>query len=546
MISALILILTEQLFRNAPFDARSGLRYFCVGLAGIFVYDLAVYSLIIVSDYLNASQWAARGFVNALFAVPLVFAAHRSFRLAPDKDVPYQFTFYVLSIIAMTTFVVVAFLADYYIEVTGGTLSGVFRILLFAVVALFAAVMIVSPTVRARVRVLVMKSFFQYKYDYRKEWLRFISTLSTTGADNVPVTAIRSVAQIVNSPGGAIWVQDEKTRSFEPFGAWNCALPETAGVASDSALAQFLRQREWVIDLVEMRDYPMRYGGLVLDDWVGRRVEWWLIVPLFLQKDLFGFIVLEKPRAVPSLNFEDHDLLRTVGRHVATYIHQAESDRRLTESRQFGTYNRLTAFLMHDLNNLIAQQSLVVKNAEKFRHNPDFVDDAINTIANSVSRMRRLMEQLSTGSEKSAVQEVDLRALLKKAAKRCDPRLPKATVDGGESTVSVNADPERLTTVFEHLIRNAQDATKETGFIDVSLSADDNITTITITDDGCGMSPEFIRERLFRPFDSTKGSQSMGIGAYQAREYVRQLGGHIDVSSKVGDGTRFEIRLPTA
>jgi hypothetical protein len=105
MISALVLILTEQLFRNAPFDARSGLRYFCVGLAGIFVYDLLVYSLIIVSDYLNASQWAARGFVNAVFAVPLVFAVHRSFRLTPDKDVPYQFTFYVLSIIAMTTFI---------------------------------------------------------------------------------------------------------------------------------------------------------------------------------------------------------------------------------------------------------------------------------------------------------------------------------------------------------------------------------------------------------------------------------------------------------
>jgi putative PEP-CTERM system histidine kinase len=546
MISALVLILTEQLFRNAPFDARSGLRYFCVGLAGIFVYDLLVYSLIIVSDYLNASQWAARGFVNAVFAVPLVFAVHRSFRLTPDKDVPYQFTFYVLSIIAMTTFIVTAFLADYYIAVTGGTLSGVFRILVFAVVALFTAVMIVSPTVRARVRVLVMKSFFQYKYDYRKEWLRFISTLSTTEADNVPVTAIRSVAQIVNSPGGVVWVEEEETRSFEPFGAWNCALPETAGVASDSALARFLRQREWVIDLVEMRDYPMRYGGLVLDDWVAEHVEWWLIVPLLLQKELFGFIVLEKPRVVPSLNFEDHDLLRTVGRHVATYIHQAESDRRLSESRQFGTYNRLTAFLMHDLNNLIAQQSLVVKNAEKFRHNPDFVDDAIDTIANSVARMRRLMEQLSTGSEKSAQQEVDLRALLKKAAKRCDPRLPKPRVDGGESTVSVNADPERLTTVFEHLIRNAQDATKGTGFIDVSLAADENIATITITDEGCGMTAEFIRERLFRPFDSTKGSQSMGIGAYQAREYVRQLGGHIDVSSKVGEGTRFEIRLPTA
>jgi putative PEP-CTERM system histidine kinase len=546
ILSALILILTEQIFRNAPFDARSGLRYFCVGLAGIFVYDLIVYSLIIVSDYLNPSQWAARGFVNALFAVPLTFAVHRSFRLSPDKNVPYQFTFYFFSIIAVTAFIVVAFLADYYIDVTGGTLSGVFGILLFASVALFTAVLIVSPTVRARVRVVVMKIFFQYKYDYRKEWLRFISTLSTTDADNVPVTAIRSVAQIVNSPGGVVWVQEDEGKSFEPFGAWNCALPVTADVAADSALAQFLRQREWVIDLVEMRDYPMRYGGLILNDWVGEYAEWWLVVPLFLQKKLFGFIVLEKPRIVPSLNFEDHDLLRTVGRHVATYIHQTESDRRLTESRQFGTYNRLTAFLMHDLNNLIAQQTLVVKNAEKFRHNPDFVDDAIGTIANSVARMQRLMEQLSSGSEKSAIQELDIRALLKKAAKRCEPRLPKPRVESGKSSVFVNADPERLTTVFEHLIRNAQDATKETGFIDVSLTADDNSATITIADNGCGMTPEFIRERLFRPFDSTKGSQSMGIGAYQARDYVRQLGGHIDVASTVGEGTRFEIRLPIA
>ena len=546
VLSAAILVLTEQIFRNAPFDARSGLRYFCVGLAGIFVYDLLVYALIIVSDYVNPGQWAARGFVSALFAVPLMFATDRSFRLVPDRNLPYRFTFYALSLIVIATFIAVAFLSDYYIAVAGGTLSGVFRILFFAAVALFAAVMIISPTVRAWVRVLVMKTLFQYKYDYRKEWLRFISTLSTTGADNVPVTAVRAVAQIVNSPGGVVWIQDEEGKNFEPFGSWNCPLPAEAGVATDSDLPRFLRQREWVIDLVELRDYPMRYGGLELDQWVGEHLEWWLIVPLFLQKNLFGFIVLEKPRVVPSLNFEDHDLLRTVGRHVATYIHQAESDRRLTESRQFGTYNRLTAFLMHDLNNLIAQQSLVVKNAEKFRHNPDFVDDAIGTIANSVSRMRRLMEQLSSGSQKAEVGAVDLGKAVAKAVKRCQPRLPKPVFDQGGRTVTVNADRERLTAILEHLIRNAQDATKETGFIEVSMSARDNIATIVIADNGCGMTPEFLRERLFRPFDSTKGSQSMGIGAYQAREYVRQLGGQIEVSSRVGEGTRFEIRLPTA
>ena len=67
---------------------------------------------------------------------------------------------------------------------------------------------------------------------------------------------------------------------------------------------------------------------------------------------------------------------------------------------------------------------------------------------------------------------------------------------------------------------------------------------IHIADTGCGMSPEFIRDRLFRPFDSTKGSESMGIGAYQAREYVRSLGGQVEVSSEVGTGTTFALRLP--
>ena len=103
-----------------------------------------------------------------------------------------------------------------------------------------------------------------------------------------------------------------------------------------------------------------------------------------------------------------------------------------------------------------------------------------------------------------------------------------------------------MITLTEHLIRNAQDATDDSGTIDVSLVVEGNNAVISISDTGSGMTPEFIRERLFRPFDSTKGSQSMGIGAYQAREYVRQLGGTLEVTSKVGEGTRFDIRLPVA
>jgi putative PEP-CTERM system histidine kinase len=544
--SALALIMTEQLYRNAPFDAGSGLKYFCVGMAGIYAYDLVIFMMTVVSGAMNADQWAVRGFVTGIFAFPILFAARRSLRLSLDRYIPRQFVFYSFAAITIGTLIVLTLIGDFYLQAVGDTWSGVLRIGLLALGVFVVAVLLVSRTVRARVRVFLMKTFFEYKYDYRKEWLRFIGTLSGSELDNVSATAVRAVAQIVNSSGGIVWVQEEEGKDYLPLGSWQCDIPDAASVAKDSSLVHFLRRRQWVVDLNEMHLHPGRYEDLVLESWIQLQDKWWLIVPLFLQNRLFGFIVLEKPRIVPSLNFEDHDLLRTVGRHVATHIDQAEADRRLAESSQFGTYNRLTAFLMHDLNNLIAQQSLVVKNAERHRHNPQFVDDAIGTIANSVERMRRLMAQLSSVRERSELRAVDLRSTVDRATKRCEPRLPHPAIVGNREALTINADPERLTTVFEHLIRNAQDATQAQGHVSIQVSAQNGHATVSIEDDGCGMSAEFIRERLFRPFDSTKGSQSMGIGVYQAREYVRELGGQLEVSSVPGDGTRFDVRLPLA
>jgi signal transduction histidine kinase len=155
------------------------------------------------------------------------------------------------------------------------------------------------------------------------------------------------------------------------------------------------------------------------------------------------------------------------------------------------------------------------------------------------------MEQLSSGSKVPQRQPADLREAVTQAAKRCDAVNPLPAIDVGNVPLRVLADMERLTTVFEHLIRNAQDATDADGEIEVRAESSDGGVVVSIRDTGEGMTPEFVRERLFRPFDSTKGSQSMGIGVYQARDYVRTLGGQMEVSSMPDHGTTFTIRLPT-
>ena len=206
--------------------------------------------------------------------------------------------------------------------------------------------------------------------------------------------------------------------------------------------------------------------------------------------------------------------------------------------------NRLTAFLMHDLNNLIAQQSLIVSNAEKHRRNPEFVDDAIQTIANSVDRMNRVMALLKRGDADSKAKPAGVHSAVSAAVDRCAGRAPVPVLCMDTDDVQLSINTEEIAMVLAHLIRNAQDATPPDGSIAVSVVSNTENVLIAIEDTGAGMSPQFVRERLFRPFDSTKGVQGMGIGAYQAREFARKFAGDLRVESEPGKGTTITVVPP--
>ena len=267
------------------------------------------------------------------------------------------------------------------------------------------------------------------------------------------------------------------------------------------------------------------------------------IVPLIHDAGLLGFVVLSQPESIGGLNYEDHDLLRTAGQQIAGYLAQELSTEQLAESRQFEAFNRLTAYIMHDLKNLIAQQSLMVENAEKHKSNPAFIDDAMSTIRGSVARMRRVIENLQQGSADRPLKNVDLGAIVTQAVSDCSDRRPLPQALIGDEEVWVRAERERMLMALCHAIRNAQEATPADGEVRVELKADSEICKLKIVDSGLGMDDRFIRERLFKPFDSTKGTKGMGMGAYQIRETVRLSGGELSVESVPGKGTRIIIIL---
>jgi len=553
-------LMLEQIYRNSTAHGRNAFKYLFVGLGGLFAYDLFLFAQAEMFGAIHPRLWSLRGLVNAMLLPAIVVAVRRNPQWSVELFVSRQVVFYSATLMAVGAYLLVMALGGYYLGEYFGDLDreylrefdrgwgAILQAIFFGGALIALAVALLSSALRRRLRVFISKHFYRNRYDYRAEWLRFIATLSADEPEvDIRRTVIRAVAQIFGNRAGTLFMLDEARRRFVPAANW----PEDfvgygngAAVDATSGLGEFLLERRWIIELGEYRRLPDLYGDLVLPDWLAEDRVAGIVAPIEFREEVQGFLVLEAPPPPFALNYEDRDLLRTVGQHVATHLAQHEADRKLTESRQFEAYNRLTAFMMHDLKNAVAQLHLLVANAARHKQNPDFIDDAIDTVSNCAQRMSRLIEQLRSGEGKTGHRPVGLAPLLRQAVERCAGRRPVPTLVNVAESVCIDCDPERLTSTIEHVIRNAQDATAEAGRIDVVAEVTTRGVEVRIADTGEGMSPQFMRERLFRPFDSTKGSKGMGIGAYQVREYARLAGGDVEVESQTGAGTRFTIILP--
>lgn len=547
------LILTEQLYRNTPLSERWNIKFACLALSAIFAIDFMVYSKSLLYKQLDVSLWQTRGLLNALTAPLLGIAITRTSPVeASDAKTkhtsPRKTTFYTTILLGCGIYLLLMSVAGYYLKHTDTVWGETLQTLFIFLALLLLVISFTSGKIRALAKVYFSKHFFHYSYDYREEWLKISKSLAKLESlEELKTFIITTLTNLVESCGGGLWLKNDQGE-FVLAATQNFRIPsqELTHLKNNRHLPEYLANKQWVIDFFELAHTPEVYDDIDLSPWCYEDSQIWLIIPLFHLNHLEAFVALTQPRAPRKLNWEDHDLLKTVGMQLANAIALSKASEALANNRQFEAYHRLSAYLVHDLKNIAAQISLIVKNADKHKHNPEFFDDTLDTLHNVVNKMQRIVDQLKQGKPPtSPATLIDLGEFLRKIQKQHighpEVQLAIATED-----CAIKADSIKLASIISNLIQNAQDATKQKpdGWVKLSLNIEGDYAALKIIDNGIGMDEKFIAERLFKPFDTTKGNAGMGIGAYEARDYILKNHGQLDVESQAGKGTTITLHLP--
>jgi putative PEP-CTERM system histidine kinase len=536
-------LLTEQLFRNLPEDLRWNAKPICLGLAVIFAFDVFMFSEAVLFGRVDDDALAIRGLVH-LLSVPLLFVAvTRRGNWVGSLQVSHTAGFYSATLIMSGAYLLFIAAVGYYVRAFGGQWGRALQLGLVFGALLFLLAAAMSHSLRARVRVFINKHFFNYRYDYRQEWLHFTAMLSNPESpQEVGTRIIRGLANMVECPGGALWARSELGGDYRQSSRWN--LPEVPELESaQSPFCVYLQQQGWVIDVDEYRNTPRAYAGLSLPLWLLADTNAWLVVPLTVGDDLLGFVTLARPRTSVELNWEVRDLIKTASRQAAGYMAQMQATEALLEARKFDAFNRMSAFVVHDLKNIITQLSLMLKNAERLHTNQEFQQDMLLTVRSSVEKMRRMMLQLREGAAPPGGSSgVELAPIARRLQESAQARGRALEIDV-QARLATRGHAERLERVLGHLVQNGLDATTPEQRVWLQIARFGGQIKVEVGDNGVGMTEDFIKSRLFRPFSTTKAA-GMGIGAYESAQYISELGGSIEVASKLGGGTVITVVLP--
>lgn len=546
------LVLIENLTRQRNRDTRMPLLVVAGGVAALWAYALNIHLLGWLGGQPPFTLLAIEPLAALMILPVFIFAALETGRekIRLSRGVAVR----TLALMGLALYLSIIALTGALARLVGGNYGELAQSVLLSCAIVGGALMLLSKRARAWMMVMISKHFFEHRYDYRNEWMRFTATLEGSNGDgNAPPfrRVAHALAALTESPGALVLIPDEDG-DFRPADHWQwpTAMDGAHRISVRSSFA--LQESGRIIeldaeraqsDVAELDNRPD--AAFPMPDWLVEERAAWVLLPLLHLGRLVGMALLQRPAAPRRLDWEDLDVLRISSRQAASHIAEVQSQAALSEARRFDEFNRRFAFIMHDVKNLASQLGLLAANAERHAENPAFRADMIETLKLSVARMNELLHRLSAKRPGGSIQRqpVALTPLLERVSKAASRRHP---VTGGcDMALHAAGDAEAIRQIVEHLVANAIDASPAGVPVLVSASEVGGQVRIDVLDHGSGMSADFIRNSLFKPFVSTKDN-GFGLGAFEALQLARSMDGRLDVESREGEGSRFSLWLPLA
>lgn len=548
--TVLILMNIERTIRAAVGTMRWRIKFLVLGLGVIFGARIYTGSqALLFSDY-SPSQLSVEATAlligSALIAVAYFRTGFNEIDVYPSRAVLHTS----VTVLLTGAYLIVVGVLAQVVSRFGGTAG--FPIAAFVVLLSLAilAILLLSDRAQQSLQLFVSRHFKRPQHDFRQIWARFTRSLSVALDDTALGTiAARLISETFGALSVSTWLFDEHGERLIRVSSTSDAdqAPNhdsttcVAGRELNSAdLIKLSRpfdlgraKEKWARDLMERSNGQFRTGGSPI------------CVPLVGGESWLGVIVLADRVRGLGYSAEEMDLLKCIGEQVAATLLKLRLTEGIMERKELEAFQTMSAFLIHDLKNAASTLGLMLENLPTHFDNPAFREDAFRGIGSAASRINQLISRMNALRHELCLKpaELDLNLVVTETLANLNGTLGTKLVTNFDQVPRILADREQLQSVFTNLVLNAHDAVGANGRITVETAQQGEWVALSVSDNGCGMTEQFIKNSLFRPFRSTK-KEGLGIGMFQSKTIVEAHRGKIHVESELGVGTKFRVILP--
>jgi putative PEP-CTERM system histidine kinase len=542
--AVLILVNLEKTLKASSGGIRWRIKFLVIGLGCLFAIHVYSASQQLLFQHIDSSLCAVNSGALLIADLLILFSMLRNPFQQIDIYISQQFLYNSFTVLIVGIYLfslgVVAKIAVYF----GAGQNFFENALLFAIMLAGTLALLFSGSVKQGIKRFISRHFQHPLYDYRKIWNTLTSrTTSLVNLKDLGTVVVNFIAESFGISNVTLWLLDDAGK-LPSMCSSSClsSSPErnSALMKEISFLMNSLRGKESPIDL-KRPDHPGHNNLSAKSDPTMR-----YCVPLVAAGEFLGIMTLSDRQNGPEFSIEDFDLLKTIAEQTAVHILNVKLFENLGKAKEMEAFQNMSTFFVHDMKNLASTLSLFLQNLPVHYDNPEFRKDILEMISGSVDKIQNMCTRLSSLNRTTVLQttEVNLNDLVLSGISGLqgshglfiEPDL------GPVPTISVDA--EQVQKVLLNLILNAHEATKGTECqIRVKTLHESGYVVISVIDNGCGMSREFLEKNLFKPFQTTKKS-GLGIGLFQCKMIVEAHRGKIEVESEEGKGSNFRILLP--